>query len=188
VGLVVFLPFPTWQKLVGFVTSASVLMYAGAPLAFGALRRNDPERTRPYRLAGGSFWSPVAFVVANFIIYWSGFDTLWRLGVAIVLGYLLIGASVWFKLNPRSPRLDLRAAQWLPVYLIGMGLISWQGGYCSTGPASAASCGATGHLGLWWDMLVIALFSLGIYYWAQAVRLPQERTQEYIGSQPAPTG
>jgi hypothetical protein len=65
------------------------------------------------------------------------------------------------------------------VYLIGMGLISWRGGYCSTGPstgpASAASCGATDHLGLWWDMLVIGIFSLGIYYWAQAMRLPQER-------------
>jgi hypothetical protein len=78
---------------------------------------------------------------------------------------------------------------WLPVYLIGMGLISWQGGYCSTGPASSASCGATGHFGLWWDMLVIAAFSLAIYFWAQAVRLPQARTQEYVGSsQPASIG
>ena len=26
-------------------------------------------------------------------------------------------------------------------------------------------------IGLWWDILVIAVFSLVIYYWAQAVRL-----------------
>jgi len=35
-GLILFLPFPGWQSLVGFITSATVLMYAGALLALGA--------------------------------------------------------------------------------------------------------------------------------------------------------
>ncbi|MCQ4080050.1 APC family permease [Streptomyces sp. RB6PN25] len=182
IGLIVFLPFPTWQKLVGFVTSASVLMYAGAPLAFGCLRKQDRDRPRPYRLPGGWFWSPVAFVVANLIIYWSGWDTLWRLGLAIVLGYLLLGASALFKLNPKVPHMDWKNAQWLPVYLIGMGVISWQGGFCSTGPASTQTCGATANIPLWWDIAVVAAFSLVIYFWAHLVRLPDEETQEYIGS------
>jgi amino acid transporter len=180
IGLVVFLPFPTWQKLVGFVTSASVLMYAGAPLAFGALRKQDPARYRPFRLPAGSFWSPVAFIVANLIMYWAGWDTLWRLGVAILLGYVLLGLAAGFKLNPRTPTLDWRAAQWLPAYLIGMGLISWQGGFCSSGPATTNACGATDAIPLWWDIVIIAAFSLVIYFWAQAVRLPAERTLEYI--------
>ncbi|QDY80484.1 APC family permease [Streptomyces qinzhouensis] len=182
VGLIVFLPFPTWQKLVGFVTSASVLMYAGAPLALGCLRKQDPDRHRPYRLPAGHFWSPVAFIVANLIIYWAGWDTLWRLGVAIVIGYLLLGASAALRLNPRLPHPDWRPAQWLPVYLLGLGVISWQGGFCSTGPASTVDCGATGAIPLWWDIAVVTVFSLVIYYWAQAVRLPREETQEYIGS------
>ncbi|MEY9870569.1 amino acid transporter [Streptacidiphilus sp. MAP12-33] len=181
-GLVVFLPFPTWQKLVGFITSASVLMYAGAPLSLGVLRKSDPDRVRPYRLPAGNFWAPVAFIVANLIMYWSGFDTLWRLGIGILLGYVLLGTSVAFKLNPRSPHLDWRSAQWLPVYLIGMGIISWRGRYCSAGPASTNSCSATNSLPLWWDMVVVAAFSLVIFYWAQAVRLPAEETQEYIGN------
>ncbi|SEL37771.1 Amino acid transporter [Streptacidiphilus jiangxiensis] len=181
-GLVVFLPFPTWQKLVGFITSASVLMYAGAPLSFGVLRKSDPDRYRPYRLPAGNFWSPVAFIVANLIMYWSGFDTLWRLGIGILLGYLLLGTSVTFKLNSKSPRMDWRSAQWLPVYLLGMGIISWRGRYCSAGPANTNSCGASNSLPLWWDLGVVAAFSLVIYYWAQAVRLPQEETQAYIGN------
>ncbi|MFJ8855439.1 amino acid permease [Streptomyces sp. NPDC102437] len=182
VGLIVFLPFPAWQKLVGFVTSASVLMYAGAPLALGCLRKQDPDRYRPYRLPGGLFWSPVAFIVSNLIIYWVGWDTLWRLGLAIVLGYLLLGGSALLRLNPRVPHLDWRSAQWLPVYLVGLGLISWQGGYCSGGPASKVSCGATGVIPLWWDVAITAVFSLLIYSWAQAVRLPDVASQEYIGS------
>ncbi|MBY6307474.1 APC family permease [Streptomyces clavuligerus] len=182
VGLILFLPFPTWQKLVGFVTSASVLMYAGAPLALGCLREQDPDRYRPYLLRGAAFWAPAAFIVSNLIIYWAGWDTLWRLGLAIVLGYLLLGASALLRLNPAVPRPDWRSAQWLPAYLLGLGLISWQGRYCSTGSTPAVSCGATGALPLWWDMAVVAAFSLLIYYWARSVRLPDEKALAYIGS------
>ncbi|MEU2285188.1 APC family permease [Streptomyces sp. NPDC013178] len=159
-GVVCFLPFPSWQELVGFITSASVLMYAGAPLAYGVFADRLPHRERPYRLPGGTVISPLSFVVANLIIYWAGWDTLWRLGVAIVIGYALLGGYAWYAVTaglPDAPRLDWRAARWLPVYLLGLGLISWQGGF-----------GGQGHLGLWWDMLVVAAFSLVIYYWAKA--------------------
>ena len=42
-GLVFLLPFPSWKSLVGLVTGASVLMYAGAPLSLGAFRRQVPD-------------------------------------------------------------------------------------------------------------------------------------------------
>ena len=188
IGCIAFLPFPTWKSLVGFVTSASVLMYAGAPLAFGALRLQDRERYRPFRMSGGSFWAPVAFMVSGLIIYWSGWDTLQKLGYAIVLGYLMIGANFLFKLNPHLPRPDWRAAQWLPVYLLGMGLLSWQGRYCSKGPATVASCGATDAIPQWWDLFAVAGFSLGVYYWALAARLSDEEALGYIGDVNAQIG
>ena len=50
VGCVCFLPFPSWRSLVGLITSASVLMYAGAPLALGVFRSRLPDAERPYRL------------------------------------------------------------------------------------------------------------------------------------------
>ncbi|MEU6217846.1 APC family permease [Streptomyces sp. NPDC047022] len=172
VGVICFLPFPSWQKLVGFITSASVLMYAGAPLAYGVFAKRLPSFERPYRLPGGKLISPLSFVVANLIIYWSTWDTLWRLGVAIIIGYVLLGGYAVYansKGLPDAPRMDFKAAQWLPVYLLGMGLISWQGGF-----------GGQGHLGLWWDMLVIAGFSLAIYYWANAVALRPEAIERSI--------
>jgi amino acid transporter len=181
-GLLLLLPFPSWSTLVGFITAASVLMYAGAPLAFGALRRQVPDAPRPYRLAWGHFWAPLAFVVASLLIYWSGWNVIWRLGVALVIGFVLIGINAAFRLNPRLPRFDraqLRAASWLPVYLIGMGIVSWQGTF---GTYSAS------NLPLWWDILAVGLFSLGIYYWAQAVRLPAEEVREIIGRQAMPVG
>ncbi|MGW2934038.1 APC family permease [Streptomyces sp. NPDC001156] len=159
-GVVCFLPFPSWQELVGFITSASVLMYAGAPLAYGVFADRLPNHERPYRLPGGKVISPLSFVVANLIIYWAGWDTLWRLGIAILLGYVLLGGYAWYATRKNlqdAPRLDWKAAQWLPPYLVGLGLISWQGGF-----------GGQNHIPLWWDIVVVAVFSLVIYNWARA--------------------
>ena len=72
IGCVCFLPFPSWKSLVGLITSASVLMYAGAPLALGTFRRRLPHADRPYRVPAATFLSPAAFVVANLLILWSG--------------------------------------------------------------------------------------------------------------------
>jgi amino acid transporter len=131
-----------------------------------------PHHERPYRLPAGKVISPLSFVVANLIIYWAGWDTLWRLGIAIVLGYLLLGGYALYahkKNLPDAPRMDFRAAQWLPAYLVGIGLISWQGGF-----------GGQGHIGLWWDILVITVFSVGIYYWAKATASTSEQIERDI--------
>jgi amino acid transporter len=171
-GILCFLPFPSWQKLVSFITSASVLMYAGAPLAYGVFADRLPHHERPYRLPGGKLIAPLSFVVANLIIYWSTWDTLWRLGVAIVLGYALLGGYAWYATRkglPDAPRLDWKAAQWLPVYLLGMGVISWQGSF-----------GGAGRIALWWDILVVSAFSLIVYYWARACASRTEEIERSI--------
>ncbi|GLW14800.1 APC family permease [Streptomyces kronopolitis] len=171
-GVICFLPFPSWQELVSFITSASVLMYAGAPLAFGVFRNRLPNHVRPYRLPGGNVISPLSFIVASLIIYWAGWETLQRLGWAIIIGYVLLGSYAWYatkKQLPNAPRLDWKAAQWLPVYLIGMGLISWLGGF-----------GGQGTLPLWWDIAVVTAFSLGIYYWARSTAVSKEAIEQNI--------
>jgi amino acid transporter len=172
VGCVCFLPFPSWTSLVGLITAASVLMYAGAPLAFGVFRRRLPDAERPWRAPLGGVLAPVAFVVANLLILWSGWDTVWRLGVAISIGYLILAATRVFNWNSRSPQLDLRAASWLPVYLVGMGLIVYLSDF---GPMKNPV------FPLWWDMVAVAIFSALVYYWALAVALPRERIDEMIG-------
>jgi amino acid transporter len=150
-GIVFTFPFPSWHSLVGLVTSASVLMYAGAPLSLGALRLRLPGADRPFRLPGSVVISPLSFIVASLIIYWSGFETLWKLGVAIILGYIAIGMYTADRAG--MPKINWKKSAWIGAYLLGMGIISWQGAY---GPDN------TGRLAY----LVVALFSLAIYFWA----------------------
>ncbi|WP_035840573.1 APC family permease [Kitasatospora azatica] len=175
-GVICFLPFPSWQQLVSFISSASVLMYAGAPLALGVFRNRLPDRERPYKLPAAGFISPAAFVIAGLIIYWAGWDTLWRLGAAIIIGYLLLGSYAAYAISknlPNAPKLNWKAAQWLPVYLIGLLVISYLGGFGDS---------ARNVIPMWWDMALVAGFSLAIYYWARAVALPAAEIEANIGS------
>ena len=172
-GCVCFLPFPSWQSLVGLITSASVLMYGGAPLSLGAFRRRLPEAERPYRLPGAAFISPLAFVIANLIILWTGWDTIWKLGVTILIGYSILVGNRVFGLNEHKPTLDWKAASWLVPYLIGMGLIVFFSDFGPKGDDALIPFG--------WDALVIAAWSLVVYYWAMAVALPTEKMEEMIG-------
>jgi amino acid transporter len=181
-GLVFLLPFPSWHSLVSLVTSASVLMYAGAPLSLGAFRKQVPDQHRPYRVPGAAILGPIAFIVANLIIYWSGFLTIWKLGIAIVIGYVLIGICMAF--DKQRPRLQWKSAQWLPVYLIGMGIISWQGQFSGGAVAPPLN---TNKIPFWWDMVTVAVFSLVIYYWALAARLPREQMLGLVEQQSAET-
>ena len=181
-GLVFLLPFPSWHALVGLITGASVLMYAGAPLSLGAFRGQVPDAVRPYRLAAWWLWAPAGFIVANFIIYWSGFEVIWKLGIVIVIGYVIIIACMIFD-RDRPNLLDpkaWKAASWLPVYLIGMGIISWQGQYNGGGQLSPIN---TNRIGLWYDLIIIAAFSIAIFVWALAVKLPREDMLELVHAQ-----
>ena len=42
--------------------------------------------------------------------------------------------------DKERPPLDWRSAQWLPVYLIGMGIISWQGQFSGLAPRAGRGC------------------------------------------------
>jgi amino acid transporter len=179
-GLIFLLPFPSWRSLVGIIVGASVLMYAGAPLSVGAFRRQVPEANRPYRMPASGVLNPAAFVVACLLIYWSGWLVVWKLGVVLIIGYILIGISMAF--DKKRPPLDWKSAVWLPVWLIGMGIISWQGQY--SGGAEAAPLN-TNNIPFWWDMLIVAVFGLIIYYWAMATRLPREEMLNLVERQGA---
>jgi ABC-type dipeptide/oligopeptide/nickel transport system permease component len=68
----------------------------------------------------------------------------------------------------------------MPAWLIGMGIISWQGQFDGGAVKSPLN---TGNIPFWWDIVVVAGFSLAIYYWAMYSRLPRERMLELVSEQ-----
>jgi amino acid transporter len=194
VGLLFLLPFPSWASLVDIVTGASVLMYAGAPLALGALRKSKPDLVRSYRLPGAPVIAPLSFVLANFIVYWSGWNTVSLLMFVLLVGYILIFLSGALHLNDHMPKLDWGASVWIFPYMIGMTLISYFGSFPAPvaifngiGPFKGDVIGGNGDLPLWWDLLALFVFSLVIYFVAVAKRLPEEKVDEYVKEVYPPT-
>jgi amino acid transporter len=189
IGLLFLLPFPSWAALVNVVTSSSVLMYAGAPLALAALRRQKPDLPRLYRLPAAGILAPASFAAASLIVFWAGWQTYSTLMVAMLVGYALIWASYTFKLNPRRPKMDWGAAAWIIPYFIGMGIITYlglgtdgeSGGILgSVGVFKTVLVGGKDQLGVIGSLLLTIAFSLVIYYVAISRRLPGDKVDEYV--------
>jgi amino acid transporter len=178
IGLLFLLPFPSWHSLVGLITGASVLMYAGAPLSLGAFRGQVPEASRPYRMPAAAVLAPLAFIVASLLIYWSGWEVIWKLGIVLIIGYIVLGVGMAF--DPQRPPLDWKNAVWLPVWLIGLGIISWQGQFSGGAVKPPVN---TNNIPFWWDIVVVAGFSLIIWIWAMRTKLPREQMLDLVNRQ-----
>jgi amino acid transporter len=183
-GLILFLPFPGWQQLVGFISAAAVIAYAMVPLSLGALRRQDPERLRPFRLPAASFLAPASFVVASEILLFTGWAVVWKIVVAILIGIALLTVSMLTETSERRPSLDWRSAVWFWPYLLGMGAISYLSSFDTGTPSSIPLVGLDGprnELTFGWDMLAVAILSLGVYAFAIRSRLPAGQALDYVG-------
>jgi amino acid transporter len=174
VGLIVLLPFPSWQQLVGFVTSATVLSFGAGTVTLAALRRELPEAERPFAVPFKDVIPFLAFYSSNLIVYWAGWDVDWKLFVGIALGFVLLAV---LRLTRRDdmPPMDWRAgASWTLPWLGGLALVSYLGSY----PEPAK--GNLGAIGFGWAFLVILALTAAIYAIALHVRLPRDRVQEHI--------
>jgi amino acid transporter len=154
VGLILFLPFPGWQSMVSFIISCFVISYIIGPIALITLRHTHAEQPRPFLLPGAPFLAALGFYISNLLVYWTGWNTVWKLMVALAVGMVVFIIRYLQGYIPR-PAVRWRRTLWLLPYFIGMGLISYYGAF-----------GGTGAIAFGWDFLVMGIFSLWIFMWA----------------------
>jgi len=153
IGLLLFLPFPGWQQLVGFVISCFIVSYVIGPIALVGLRQSQPDIHRPFFLPFGKTIALIAFYICNLLIFWTGWQTVLKIMIALSIGVLFY---VIYCIRHKSlvPKKDWLAVIWVAPYFILMTLISYLG---------------TFGAGMAWipfgiDFGVIAILSLGIFY------------------------
>ncbi len=174
VGVVFLLPFPGWAKLVGFATSCAVLSFGSGPVVLMAMRRQLPDHARPFRLPCAHVMSYLGFLSANMIVYWSGWDTVWKLMAAVLIGHAILALHEG-RFHRSTPSLEWRSGSWVLVWLAGLTLISYLGIY-----AGSPHAGNLGVLGFGWSFLVMALFSALVMWLAASSRLSPESARAHM--------
>lgn len=154
-GILLFLPFPTWQTMMSFLVSAIVFAYAVGPLALVVLRKIAPDQARPFRLPQAKLLSFVAFYICNLVLLWVGWSTIYKMLIMIVMGYVLLWAYRKYGHGERFA-MEWHNSGWLFMYLFLLGAIS----YC-------ASFGdGKNWITFGWDFAAVFLESLLIFVWA----------------------
>lgn len=163
--VVLFVPFDEAVALNG---AAITLSFSAGPLAVMSLRKQYPEARRAFRLPFAEVVAPFAFIVATLIVYWSGWDTMWRLGLIVVVGVGVFAIRMRQERVPRSA-LDLREASWLIPYLLGTGIVSYLGEYGNGREVLVYP----------WDLLAVAATATIVYVYGYRMRLSTEKARVY---------
>lgn len=158
-----------WQQIFTFNTGAIVLSFVAGPVTMVALRRQLPDRRRPFRLPMADVVGASAFVVVGLIVYWSGWQTIQRLLVPMAIGALMFLWKLWRDRHDTKP-LDLRQAIWLLPWFGGLCVLSWLGSFG----------GGREVLSAVWGTVAAAALALSLFPLAVHLRLPSDRTLAYV--------
>lgn len=156
-----------WGILISSVTSATVMTYMIGPISVSSLRKTSPGMDRPFFLKGMRIISPLAFIAASWIIYWSGWST-----DSLIIGLTLGSLILYFAFMDRNKnwreklKVEWKAGIWLVVYYVFMLVMSRLGSFVpkNMNPIIPGP----------WDTIIVAIGAIILYYWgvASALRKP----------------
>jgi amino acid transporter len=169
-GMFLFLPLPGWQAMVSFLVSGMVISYAMGPISLLCLRLELPQEKRQFRLPAANILCLFAFYFCNLMSYWCGWETIYKLAIAIAIGFGFFTIAVLRGRVP-STSLGMKSTIWVLPYLGGLILISYLGAF-----------GGKNMIPFGWDFLVIFVFSAAILYLAvmsRTIHVTQDWVQQY---------
>ncbi len=169
VGFLLLLPFPAWSELVGLISSAAVLSLAFGPISLAALRYQLPDHERPFRLTQVLPFSIVGFVMTAYVVYWTGWETNWKVFVLVLVGVAALTVTRLLRKDPWG-QLNVRESVWFWIYVVGLTAFSYVGNYGN-------GLGLISH-GI--DLVLIAAFSLPVFWLGVRTRLPSKDAKALV--------
>ncbi|WP_262848000.1 APC family permease [Mumia quercus] len=174
VGLLLLLAFRDgWSELLSFNSGAIVLSMCLGPITVVALRRQVPDRARPFRIRGLPVLARVAFIVVSLIVYWTGWDTMIKLTIPIAAGAVVLA---WRVIRDPALRrsLAIRSVVWLGPYYAGLLVLTLVGRF--GGGLELLPSGL--------DMVLVAGFALVMFEWGVRSALPADAAAAAVATVP----
>jgi amino acid transporter len=155
---IILIAITNFPSIALIAVCAVVVPYSSAALSLIILRKTKPEVERPFRLPKAHLLTLLGFIFSSYLIYWASWP--WNL-ISILL--IFTGYPAFFAFKRRD--VQLKRTLWLPVYLVGILIVA------VLGDSHFVSNNFThwrplGYLTMPFDLIVLALFSSGIYFWA----------------------
>ncbi len=144
-----------------------VVPYAAACVSLSILRHTHKREKRPFKVPFHFAFTGAGFILSTFLIYWASWP--WTLvgAVLILLGYpafLLIGKK----------REDWHKSLWVPVYLIGLVIISILGDkqfeFNNFTPIHPLNI-----IRMPYDLVVLSIFAIVIYIWIFKINVAKSK-------------
>lgn len=132
-----------------------VIPYAAAILSIPILRRVDSKTPRPFKIPYMHFFSLIGFILATFLYYWGSWP--WTLVGSLLM---LSGYPTYLLVKDRDT--DWKRTLWVPVYMLGIVLISFLGNLTSSNFLPVDSLKV---LKAPYDLILLGAFSIVIFIW-----------------------
>lgn len=172
VGSIFLFPFPSWYKLVGFISSSTVLTYLMGGVNLYVLRNVAKDLKRPYKMPAVSILAPLGYLAAVMIVYWSGYLTLYYIFTAIFLGIpILLFLYAPYKLGVhKNFAYALGIIEWIII-----GILSWFAhAYVISPPSSLSVEAITIYFLIYWILMLATVF--GTFY-VLSIKIGKEHKQ-----------
>jgi amino acid transporter len=156
-----------------------VLSFGSGAIALLTFRKQIPNQDRPYRQGGAWIIAPLALLSTNLIMYWSGWDQVWKMMIAVLIGYVLLAIFQMADANKRrAPKLDFAHGWWVLVWFAGITVVSYLGSY--SGVSDKTNSGELDWYGFNGGIIANVVLTIVVLAVAWYCQLPAQRVEEIL--------
>ena len=157
IGDLFLIPLPSWESLVNFIVVAAVVNFALVAASIPIIRKLHPNVERSFKVPAFKLWSLIAFVVSSLLVYWATYPTTLYAISATLLGSLVF---LYQASKMHWKNLGIKNSIWIPIYLLGLLLISYIG---------SDSTGGIGILHFPYDVFTVIIYGIAFWFISQAM-------------------
>ena len=154
---IVLIAIPNFASVALIASVTGVVPYAAAVLSVKILRKTKPRVPRPFKLPLVNLITIIGFILATFIIYWASWP--WSIVGSVLM---LTGYIAYFFVKAKW---EFKRNLWVIGYLVGIIIIAYLGDpefmFNNFLPIKPI-----GLLVLPYDLCVLSVFAIIIYFWA----------------------